>query len=176
MQKKLLNFSLLSIGFIFTIYSCIRAKDSHSKGLSDLDKKYLIKIERQFRNDSLSKIEYFVKKSDFLCQRREYKLAFNFCQGLDSLDIGYFKYPIEKKIMLNNLHILEYNKEGRIKERDSVGYYINNFINKEKYRSRQAKATQEHVDYENYLSRMQWNVRNMLLYEHLDMDEKGNIK
>jgi hypothetical protein len=49
MQKQLLNISLLSLGFIFALHSCIRVKKASSEGLSDFDKKYLLKIERQFK-------------------------------------------------------------------------------------------------------------------------------
>ena len=72
--------------------------------------------------------------------------------------------------------ILSFNKDNEIRKRDSLAGYIIDIINEEKYKSRIVKATQENVDYDNYLSRMKWNVRNMLLYEDLDIDEKGNIK
>jgi hypothetical protein len=175
MQKKLLNFSLLSLGIILTLYSCIRVRDSNSEGLTDSDKKYLIKLDRQFRNDSLNKIEYFVKKSDFLCQRREYKLAFNFCQGLDSLDTGYFKYPVEKKIMLNNLHILEYNKEGEIRKRDSLNRYMVNFFNDEQYKLH-GKGVELGL-YSDFLSNKRIQMSRMLWsYERINTDINGSIK
>lgn len=176
MQKKLLNISLLSLGFIFALHSCIRVKKASSEGLNDSDKEYLVKIERQFQNDSLTKIEYAVKKVNFLCEKREYKLAYEFFKDLDSLDTAYFKYPIEKRIRLGSMLILSFNKDNEIRKRDSSARYIIDIINEEKYKSRIVKATQENVDYDNYLSRMKWNVRNMLLYENLDIDEKGNIK
>lgn len=170
MQKKLLNFSLLSIGFIFTIYSCIRAKDSHSKGLSDLDKKYLIKIERQFRNDSLSKIEYAVKKSDLLLRKREYDKAIKFYEDLDSLDAGYFKYPMEKRILLNDMKILKYSNEGKMKDRDSLINYMINYFKKESFSTKDNNILNFIIDKRRQMDLMLWS------YERINLDIDGSIK
>ena len=175
MHKKLLNISLLSLGFIFALHSCIRVKKISSEGLSDSDKKYLIKIERQFKNDSLTKIEYAVKKSDLLLRRREYDKAIKFYESLDSLDAGYFKYPIEKKILLNDIMILKYNKEEKFIERDSIGHYMIKFFNDQSHNNHDIKRDSLGI-YLNFLNSQKNQMLNMLLYEHLDMDTKGNIK
>ena len=176
MQKKLLNISLLSLGFIFALHSCIRVKKASSEGLSDSDKKYLVKIERQFKNDSLTKIEYAVKKSDLLLRRREYDKAIKFYESLDSLDSGYFKYPIEKKILLNDIMILKYNKEEKFIKRDSLIHVVLNLFRKEEHKLQSGK-TKPSQTYSNFLTDKQFQFNNILWsYERINLDIDGSIK
>ena len=170
MQKKLLNISLLSLGFIFALHSCIRVKKISSEGLSDSDKKYLVKIERQFKNDSLTKIEYAVKKSDLLLRRREYDKAIKFYESLDSLDSGYFKYPIEKKILLNDIMILKYNNEGKIRDKDSLIKYMVNYFKKESFSVKDNDMLNFIIDKRRQMDLMLWS------YERINLDIDGNIK
>lgn len=176
MQKQLLNISLLSLGFIFTLHSCIRVKKASSEGLSDFDKKYLLKIERQFKNDSLTKIEYAVKKSDLLLRRREYDKAIKFYESLDSLDVGYFKYPIEKKILLNDIMILKYNKEEKFIERDSLITYMRNYFNNEDYKSHSDKTKDIKFD-SNFISEKKIQMVRMLwVYEDISLNNDDRLK
>lgn len=174
MQRKLLNFSIFFI-LLLSILSC-KVKNFREEGLSPSDIIYLDKIENQFKHDSLTKEEYLSKKLNLLLQRRDYGRALNCYSSLDSMDIGYFKYPIERRLMLNNIHILEFNKENRIKERDSLIHYMVKLFNDEQYNSRK-KMEQNAGIYSNFISdkRIQM-IRMLWSYEDISTNNDGSLK
>ncbi|MDR2121695.1 MAG: hypothetical protein LBP34_01085 [Flavobacteriaceae bacterium] len=179
MQKKLLNFSIIFI-LSLSIVTC-KVKNFSEEGLSPSDIVYLDKIDRQFRYDSLTKEEYLSKKVNLLLQRREYDRALNFYTGLDSMDDGYFKYPIEKRIMLNNIHILKFNKVNKLKERDSLINYMVKLFDDEQYNSRKRMEQNTGV-YLNFISDKRSQMHDILwVYEKINADgstviDNGKIK
>ena len=174
MQRKLLNFSIFLI-FIFSINAC-KVKNFKEDGLSPLDIIYLDKIESQFRYDSLTKEEYLSKKVNLLLQRREYDRALNCYSNLDSMDIGYFKYPIEKRIMLNDIKILKFNKTNKLKERDSLINCMVKLFNDEQYNSRK-KMEQNAGIYSNFISDKRIQMYSILwVYENINADSSAIIK
>ena len=88
----------------------------------------------------------------------------------------YFKYPIERRLMLNNIHILEFNKENRIKERDSLIHYMVKLFNDEQYNSRK-KMEQNAGIYSNFISdkRIQM-IRMLWSYEDISTNNDGSLK
>lgn len=175
MQKKLLNINLLII-ITSTMLYCTSSKKTDlllvkQETYRNKDEKFLLEVERKFKNDSLTKNEFLSKKVNYLLYNKKYSEAIDFYNSLDSLDVGYFEYPIERKIMLNNIHILEYSKEGKVKERDSLISYMVKFFIDEQYKLHNRKMKDPGI-YSNYLSDKRIQFINMLwTYEDISLNK-----
>lgn len=131
------------------------------------DKKFLDVLDRKLKQDSITKYDYLREKSRYFLAKKEYIKTIDFYNSLDST---YFKYSIEKDILISDVSILQYNKENSIKKRDSIISYMKDFyINKEKN------------IYDNnffqFLLKKKEEMRDMLwYYERINLDIDGNIK
>ncbi|WP_303850125.1 hypothetical protein, partial [Apibacter mensalis] len=83
---------------------------------------------------------------------------------------GYFKYPIEKKILLNDIMILKYNNEGKIRDKDSLIKYMVNYFKKESFSVKDNDMLNFIIDKRRQMDLMLWS------YERINLDINGNIK